>query len=243
MDKLRGITLILILMFVGCKGSTDKKNSNGGDKNVMPANFEIPYDFSEPGIIKLPVELNEISGIAYDSASDMLYAVEDEDGILYSMSMKKPELPTRIAKFSKKADFEDIVILGEDLYVLFSNGDVIKVKINNPGEIVQKYKFTDADRNEFETLVYDASLNKLLLICKDCKGDKKKYASVWQLDISTGEYKSSDVRVKAADLDGYPLDVALKPSAAVIDPISGDMYVLSSVNKMLIITDSSGNPK
>ena len=38
---------------------------------------------------------------------------------------------------------------------------------------------------EFETLYFDSSLNKLILVCKDCKEDNKKEVSTFAFDIAT----------------------------------------------------------
>src|SRR6188768_2333130 len=86
-------------IIAGC-GNTDKK-----DYPNSPM-----YEFANPKVIKLPEELDEISGIAYYSKDTSVFAIIDEDGILYKIPLKHPA-NIKQWKFGKGRDFEDIVLV------------------------------------------------------------------------------------------------------------------------------------
>src|SRR6476620_3467463 len=85
------------------------------------------YALSSPKVLELPEELDEISGIAYYPKDTSVFAIIDEDGILYKIPLKNPHA-VREWKFDKKRDFEDVVLIDSIFYVLVSNGDVESIR-------------------------------------------------------------------------------------------------------------------
>src|SRR4051812_23847686 len=129
------------------------------------------YDFKKPYVIKMPSELKEISGIAYYRKGNSIFAESDSKGDVYKISLNNPA-EIKKWKFGHSKDYEDIVLLNDTFYILSSNGDIVSLKLVNDSLSPSFYSFTEKGKNEFETLYYDDSLQKLVLICKDCKIDK-----------------------------------------------------------------------
>lgn len=200
------------------------------------------YNFQQAYQIKLPLQLDEISGVAYYDKDTSVFAINDERGWLYKLGLGNNRGMTRW-KFSAGADFEDLVLLDSTFYVLQSNGNIIKVSFVDSSALISKqFEFTYGQGNEFEILYYDEFRKKLILICKDCESDKKKSLTTYTFDPVTNEYSdqsfSIDVKTIAATLGKKK--IRFKPSAAAINPTDSMLYIVSSVNKLLVISDRNG---
>jgi uncharacterized protein YjiK len=196
---------------------------------------DLPYDLNHPSKnLSLPPLLNEISGISFAPEENSIYAIEDEDGNLYKFTINDV---SKIEKwnFGKKGDYEDLVYQDHYFYVLKSNGNIHKFNLES-GEVRNEttFNFPEKGNNEFETLYYDDQGKRLIMICKDCKGEKKTSLHAWAVNMQTGEYTPGVFQNTAEGKQ------ALKPSAAAINPKTNELYILSSVNKLLIIADKNG---
>ena len=216
------------------------------EKNKIPSNPDSRYDLLNPYLIKLPDELAEISGIAYYPKDTAVFAIEDEDGVFYKISLKRNEI--KKWRFDKKHDFEDVVLHDSIFYVLISNGDIEWLQFGNADSIITgKYEFPDAGkkRNEFESLYYDDSLRQLVLLCKDCEDDSKKTVSAWGYSIDSGLYTPSVITIDVQPVSQKlgEQKMKLKPSATAINPVTNELYILSSINHLLIVTDRAGKFK
>lgn len=223
-----------VLVNIGCSG--------GGTKSKEFANSDL-YNLSDPKVIDLPQELDEISGIAYYAKDTSVFAIVDEDGTLYKISLRDPK-SIRKWTFDKKRDFEDLVLIDSTFYVLIANGDVATIKFEGEKIHTSKVKFSDqiATANEFEILYQDNDSLTLNLICKSCEGEDKKSVGRFALTYkdSLPRYKpipSLDMGVAGERLG---VNKHLRPSAAAINPINGDLYVVSSIQKLLVIYDTRG---
>jgi uncharacterized protein YjiK len=203
------------------------------------------YNMRRASQFKLPLELDEISGIAYYPADSSLFAINDEKGWLYKI---KRGTGIKTWEFFKGADFEDIVLLDSVFYVLQSNGNIIRLSFGTQNTLaVQRYYFEQGgeSKNEFEILYYDSTKNKLILICKDCESDKKKSLTTFSFDPFTGKYTGSAFTINVSEIAAATGEekIKFKPSAASINPKNGLLYIISAINKLLVITDVNGNFK
>ncbi len=203
------------------------------------------YDLNNPMEFKLPQGLNEISGLAYYPKDSSVFAIIDEDGLLFKIFLNGSGTIKKW-KFDKKHDFEDIVLHDSTFYVLISNGDIETLKFDGDSIIANKSKLEDASKktNEFESLYYDDSLG-LVMMCKDCEDDKKKTITAWGYSPDSMAYSSDLFSIEAEQLAKKIKEKKLhfKPSAAAINPLTHELYILSSVNKLLVIADSRGMVK
>ena len=226
----------VVIAGLGLACNAQKKKLRFGNSSM--------YDLQNPVIIKLPDGLAEISGIAYYPKDTSLFAIKDEAGIFYKIYLNKKDVIKKW-RFEKNHDFEDVVLKDSLFYVLVSNGDIEELRFSGDSAHSDKFKFPvngGKKQNEFESLYYDDSLKQFILLCKDCDGDGKKTITAWGYDDSTKQFTPMiyviDVKPIAEQLgmDG----IKLRPSAAAINPVTNELYILSSLNHLLVVTDRQG---
>ena len=200
------------------------------------------YDFASPKIINLPIELDEISGIAYYPKDTSVFAVIDEDGLLYKIPIMDPS-KTQNWVFDKARDYEDLLVRDSTFYALVSNGDIVSIHFNGDSITTSKSTFSETSgkkTNEFEGMYLDS--NRIIIMCKECEEDKKRKISFYYFnDSSYKHYLSLDAAPIAEKMDKNKIE--LKASAVAVNPITNELYIISSVNKVLLITDKSGKLK
>lgn len=201
------------------------------------------YDLNNPFLIKLPVELDEISGLAFYAKDTSVFAIGDEFGWLYKIPLTSGR-PIHKWKFSSEGDYEDLAMVDKVFYVLQSNGNITAFTFDDHNQILKQNQDFPMSGNEFEILYYDPHLFKLTMICKDCEMDKKKALTVFYYNLLNKRFDdSSSINVTAiANMIGEK-KIKFKPSAAAINPVTDELYIVSSVNKLLIVADRKGNPK
>lgn len=233
------IEFFLLFFFVSSVSCT----YNDGDKNFQDSSM---YDFAHPKVIKLGDELNEISGIVYYPKDTSVFAIVDEEGRLYKIPLKQPG-NTRQWKFDKKHDFEDLVLVDSTFYVLVSNGDIEKVRFKGDEIITSSSNFSDflKGENEFESLYYDKDSASLVMMCKSCEADPKKSVSrfLYTISDSVPAYKTALSLNMAPVAEKLAINKHLKASAAAINPVNKDLYVVSSILKLIVIFDAKGDFK
>jgi hypothetical protein len=204
------------------------------------------YNLISPWLLKLPPALDEISGIAYYPKDKSILAIHDEFGWLYKVYLNEDQGIEKW-KYSTGADFEDLVLVDSTFYVLESNGSIIRFKFITPDSIDrEEFTFPTPGKNEFEILYRDLSMNRLILLCKDCEMDDKNSLTAFAFNLDSMGYEVNpafviDVRKIEDLMDEKKL--RYKPSAAAIHPITKELYIISSVNKVLVIADLVGIPK
>jgi len=197
------------------------------------------YDLKHPVTTKLPFVLNEISGLTYYSHDKSLFAIQDEEGYLYKIYTDRKDSMLRW-KFAGHGDFEDLVLLDSTFYILRSDGDIFATTIKD-SVTSTKYDFPDKG-NEIESMYYDPALRQMILVCKSCQDDKRKKLSTYAFDPTTRQYVTDTMQFdtkEIARLEGEE-KIKFKPSAAAINPLNGKIYLVSSVNKLLVIANRDG---
>ncbi|MEJ7626978.1 MAG: SdiA-regulated domain-containing protein [Ferruginibacter sp.] len=228
------LAICSIALFYGC----EKKKNKFPDSDM--------YDFSSPKVVTLPEELDEISGIAYYPKDTSVFAIIDEDGVLFKIPLRNPKA-LRQWKFDKKRDFEELVMIDSVFYALVSNGDVESIHFNGQTINTEKSNFSDQNKsvNEFESMFRENDSSRLIILCKSCEGDPKKSFSSLAYNYkdtsnSYVSYINFDMSVLESKLN---VDKHLKASAAAINPITKDIYIISSIQQLLVITNSKGEFK
>ena len=202
------------------------------------------YNYSSPTVIKLPEAVDEISGIAYYPKDTSVFAIVDEDGMLFKIPIMHPTA-TRQWRFDKKRDYEDIVLKDSIFYVLVSNGDIVTINFKGDSITTEKSDFSSKSKkaNEFESLYYNNDLGKLIMVCKECEDDTKKTFTLFSFGLSD----SSDSYNPYMTIDAVPIakkmgqeKMHVKASAAAINPVTEDLYILSAVNEIMIVLSKKG---
>jgi len=200
----------------------------------------VPYQLNRPEVIELKKGVDNISGIAYSTAGHVVYAIDDDHGDVYKIPLQQDP---QIEKwhFGAPEDFEDIVLVNNNIYVLSSKGRIAYMPLRFPVTSVQYSGLAAKGKNNFETLFKDPASNRLLMVCKECSADSKKKTSVFAFDLDKKEMLPEPVatlhlKEVNALLSGDPIK-ELRPSAAAVQPQTGEIYMLASVNKLLLILD------
>ena len=233
--KLTVVIGLLSIFSFGCTTKAQKEKFDNTDT----------YDFAQPKIINLPQALDEISGIAYYPKDTSIFAIIDEDGLLFKVSLNRPD-EVKEWRFDKQRDFEDIVYLDSTFYIMVSNGDLDKVTFVNDKIAVAKVDFPNASKkvNEFESMYFSADSNRMIILCKQCEDDKKSNLSSFYFSDSAHQF------INYRSMETEPLfqkigskKEKIKPSAAAINPLTKELYVLCSINKIIFIQDPQGKIK
>ncbi|MEP6746516.1 MAG: SdiA-regulated domain-containing protein [Bacteroidota bacterium] len=207
------------------------------------------YDLSKPVMYKMPPVLDEISGIAFSHGNtDTIFAEQDEEGKLFYFHLGDTEI--RHSKFSKRGDYEDVAICNGQVIMLRSDGIFYTFPLN---EIVNKVSGNTKEQagllpaGEYESMYADEATNTIYTLCKNCSDDKSSQ-SVTGHTFAIG----TDGRMLLKNQFSFneqPIAIlagkgklTLKPSALARNPITQQWYILSSVNKMLVITDGQWKP-
>ncbi|MES2646066.1 MAG: SdiA-regulated domain-containing protein [Bacteroidota bacterium] len=198
------------------------------------------YNFDTP--VKLPVKqaLSEISGICFPSGnSNFLYAIEDERGKIYTVDLisgAATDYP-----FGKKDDYEDLASYQQKLYVLNSRGTINSLTIPT-GEAPAFTVLTT-----FEGIVPAAEYegmcvanDSLYVLCKESSSvDAKHNLALYpfKIDEAGDLIPGTIIQPVTENIKGGKNNRKQKilPSAIAKNPVTGQWYILSGVNKMLLV--------
>lgn len=182
-------------------------------------------------LLELPKKLNEISGLEFISDS-VLASVQDEKGRVYLLNANTGKVIEHF-DFGPKGDYEGIAYHDNYYYVLRSDGKIYKTQ---PGKESEHFKFKNNKNFDFEGLCVDERNNQLLVACKT-HGEKKKRDHIYIYSFSLTKEKYDKKR--AFKIDKKEVDKNFKPSGIAIHP-NGDIYVLSSFSKSLLVLNNNG---
>ena len=203
------------------------------------------YDLSAPDDkMELDEKLHEISGMAYMPGEDLILAENDEKGTIYTVDFKGKTIEPSKLKFGGKDDYEDIVHTDSVEYLLVSTGSVLEVRrLNDTAVTTMEYMLNAGGTNEFESMYLDSARKGLVLLCKECAKEKDKVRRAYFYDMVTHEFSLDPLyHVYIAEIQSLLNDsnAEFKPSAAAINPITGQLFIVASVGKLLVITDKNG---
>ncbi len=190
------------------------------------------YQFQEPDEKwELPSSLDEISGIGLLNDSIMV-CQEDENGMLYLYNLFTKQVDKTIS-FGKQNDYEDLAIVGSEVYVLQSNGSIVQIVDYRQSPVVNKFKTTLSGKNDTEGLCYDPVTKALLVTCKDKQAESGSTAkSIFAFSLE--EKVIADKPFLNFD------EPEFAPSAVAIHPVSHNIFVLSAKKRRLIELSRAG---
>lgn len=280
-----GFLFILLLCFYSCGNKSAKigekepivkvakkevrlieeKDSNSSVEQIsLPKAYVFPYDFSVPmDKKKLPNDLIEISGL--DFLGGPLFAcIQDEKANIYVYNWDTDEITSKI-DFGKNGDFEDIEVVGKEIWVLRSDGDLYQIlNFNTEEQTTQKYETHLNDSNDTEGLSLDASKKKLLLACKGIGGkspELKGKKAVYSFDLATktlsekpvftvsleaiADQIQQDKKLRAFNkvaefFNPESGNVTFQPSGIDIHPSSKNIYLIATAGKLLVVLNPKG---
>jgi hypothetical protein len=231
--RFKDFTLKILLIITLCNFlmASLSCNTKRGTTYLSPPG----YDFNRPYVYKLPEILDEISGVSYYPKDSSVFAIQDEKGWLFKIHLSSP-LHVERWKFSSGGDYEDVALVDSNFYVLKSKGVIEKFKFLSGDSLsLQSFPVPQDAKNEFETLYYDSTLHQIILMCKNCEVDNKKQVTGWTFDPTKDSFASSFTIQTEPIRERLGEDTRFKPSAAAIHPLTGELYVVASVNHALAI--------
>jgi uncharacterized protein YjiK len=230
---LNSVCIVLIVLLAACRNKTELTSPP-------------EYSLTRPSIVKLPTYLDEISGITYYAKDKSVFVICDDKPWLYKVFLSG-SMNIEKWKIEDKSDYEDIAMVDSAFYVLQSKGRIFRFQFATPDSVaVEEYEFPSTAKNEFEILYYEKDQNRLIMLCKDCKEDNSDGLSAWAFDLSTKKFSPTPayvIDVRKIEALMKEEKVKFKPSAAAIHPLTGKLYIISSINKVLVVADKKGVPE
>lgn len=191
-----------------------------------------PYQFSGTQGVVLPKKLNEISGLCWMSDST-LACVQDERAELFTIHAQTGKILSHF-DFGKDADYEGIAFHGDTYYALRSDGRISAFVADS--KAYAHIKFPKGHDHDFEGLCVSPDGTQLLVACKTYgKKKKRDHILIYRFDLSTETYD----REPWVDLDADRVHPGFKSSGIAVHP-DGNIYVLSSASKTLLVLDGAG---
>jgi uncharacterized protein YjiK len=229
---------------------------------IVPADT-LPYRLDQPdAVLELPGELKEISGLCMVADGSCLAAINDEQGIIFLLDKNSGRI-LRELPFGADGDYEGIEILGEDAWIVKSNGTLYQVKnyLDARPQLV-RHKTILTKSHDVEGLCYLPDRQQLLLACKGVSfsgSDSLLKRAVYAFDLQqhslverpvfTLEYdklnpllpKAGGKKKKdAATGDEAKKELSFSPSGIAVHPITGEHYLLSARGNYLLVAGASG---
>ncbi len=231
-----------ILLLAGCSlMACGTRIKQAEQTEVFPYDLENP---SEKYIFKQ--ELDEVSGLGWYK-NNQIVAVNDEQGKVFVYDLEKKTVVEKF-DFGMKGDYEGVEVVGDDIYVLESNGTLTAFKADLPETRVLDTGIPK--KTEVEGLGYDAQTNRLLIAVKETEKKGKqvkdkvvyifdlKQKSIWQglvipEDALNEAEKRFDLKTKEKAAD-------CKLSGIAVHPQTQDIYLIASDGKKLIVVNRQG---
>lgn len=254
----RTSALLLVLFFISCTGGDKKTRGSQDTTDTARQQVLEPVDRK---IFWLPPELKEISGISFVNDS-LLVAIQDERGILFFYDLNQEKV-VRTYEFGKGKDYEDLAVVGSDLFIVNSSGTLYQLQnFMQPGSEPVVYKTQLTSDNNIEGLAYDKSRNRLLLAVKDKSLDNRDdHKGIYEFDLASHKLNPEPVySIELDEVESYfkgdqleefskkllkavgneNLNEIFRTSALNFDPKSGNLYVLSSLNNIIAVLNREG---
>lgn len=234
----RIIAILCTLMIVSCSYFTKKDDPSPKE-----------YNLTKPEKFTMPESLMEISGICfYKGRNDTVYAIQDENGKLFRLAWK--ESKQYHAHYGSTGDYEDVTILKNKVVVLKSNGHFYVFDFADATEpevdSVQIWKHL-LPEGEYESIYGNDSTGKVYVLCKNCEGDNIKKSSTGYIFDLRGDslVAAGSFQVDVTHIASIAGKVkrGFRPSGLAQNPITGEWFIISAVNKLLVITDANWKVK
>ena len=236
----------------------------GASRSPAPGPSLLPYDLDHPSArFTLPDDLVEISALT-DVDSSTVACVQDERGAIYFISLRDGR-KIREVPFSGPGDMEGLTRVGGDYFALRSDGLVFRLRERHTApdrmDVLDTFRI-DVPNENIEGLGYDERNNRVLVSPKDLmKGSKEgrdervlyafvpddpahRVEEVLRLRLSdlVAQATALGVSVPERTTDKGRVVPALKLrySSVSVHPMTGQYYLLSAVDRTLLVVDRAG---
>jgi uncharacterized protein YjiK len=236
----------------------------------MPLAFEaveptasFPYDMSYPySYFELDDILKNISGLTSSKDLKTITCIQSEDGKSYDIDRKSGKI-TNSTFFVTEGEFQGIEMVGDTMFAVKGSGQLFKIYgLKSAHKTVKAVRTGLARTESIEGLGYDLMNNRLLMTSKGQKeGDFSK--KIYEMDVKTNAtnpipaYEITLANVKGflaekkankeyqklyeeyvAKANAKSFDFA--PTSIAVHPMNQNIYVLSSLNNVLMVLNQQG---
>ncbi|MCB0600160.1 MAG: SdiA-regulated domain-containing protein [Saprospiraceae bacterium] len=210
----------------------------------------LPYETGEPdATYQLPGILREISGLAwYD---DTLWAIQDEDGLLFKMVPQDQEINITNFQFGPKDDYEALEWMDGYCYVVTSEAKLWQIDPKN--KTSRRLPSFWGKKHNVEGLTVTEDGHGLWVAAKEDQHDEERAVIAIDpnnLDASSkSRFSISDDKIrsfiKAQNNTGLkvPDKIDFHSSSIALNPLTGELFVLSSPEPQLLVLDPKGKIK
>jgi hypothetical protein len=232
------------------------------DKNIEKPGLGIGYNLSVPyKVYTLPKALQEISGMA-ETDTSAFACIQDEKEIVYIFDINKRQV-TKKLNLGYAGDYEGIARMDNTLYILRSDGVLSEIANFETDQPARTTYATGIPWKDNEGICSDPKNNRLLIAPKaapDKDSGNKKKRFIYGFDLISKKLNNEPVLI--IDLDeierfalenkikvplkdkkkggGKEPDIKFRMSAIEIHPITGRLFVLSSMDKLLFVFNMKG---
>jgi uncharacterized protein YjiK len=237
---------LVILLLIGpclissCQPGNSKKHN---DKTNKGETKKYQYDFAHPTKKwVLPHELKEISGNTWID-KDHLLIIEDLHPNLYLIRLGDSAIIEKTIPFrestEKKFDIEDVTVVGNTAYALWSHGSIYKISNWQSALQVKEIPTNLSKENNTEGICFDPVSGNLLISCKkesEMDDEKKSTRSVFAYDLKADSLitepflliHSNEIKKMTGE------KVEFYPSGIAVNPQTHDIFVLSTKDNKCI---------
>ena len=251
------LALFLTTQMCGNQPNTVKKTMSNTPSQALP------YDLSNPSTtFNLDASLHEISGLTATSKDGQLACLQDESGQLFYIDAQTGKATPSVI-FQNSGDFEGIEFVNNTFWATTSKGKLFKVwNLDKTPFDIETIKNESLKKENIEGLAYDKLTNRLLLASKGDKADGTQLRTIWAYDLQ----KQTPSVSKAFDIQLTDFQAFLKektdkkyaklikdyvenpittgfdfgPSGIAVHPLNRHIYIVSSINKILVVLSSEG---
>jgi uncharacterized protein YjiK len=251
------------------KDKGDKKDDDGDkkkDDDKKKDEGESPRAALGPGYrlnnpdstVVLPKTLNEVSGLSASSEAGTLWAVHDERGTLFRISIADGKVLKEI-ELGKRGDYEGVEEAEGLVYVGRSEGVLLVVDPAAKGDAKPKQLNFQKQLGlacDLEGVGYESRKKRLLLTCKNesmKSRQSNKAFEIYAMSVETQTVGKDPAYVLSENaIDDYiaahpELDDLKKskgkdfaPSGIAVHPDTAEIYILSTRGKMMLVLDPKG---
>jgi uncharacterized protein YjiK len=227
------ILLLFITLFYACE--PNKKNQKQNETAIIQ-NVNLPYDFENPTEkYDLPDKLKEISGLSYYK-KNQLVCVNDEQGKIFIYDIKEKKIIDKIP-FGKDGDYEGVEVVGDEVFVLKSNGKLKGFKMGVAFE--REIDCSEPEVVEYEGLGYDAKSKYLLLVAKERAKDVDDKKMIYAYDFDR-KVLFKHIAIPQDQVKDEANGKDFRPSGIAVHPKTGQTFIIASDGKKLLVLSEKG---
>ncbi|MFN0034227.1 MAG: SdiA-regulated domain-containing protein [Saprospiraceae bacterium] len=237
---------LAFIAFVLCFCNAKQPSAAPSPEFAIVTDSLLPYDLQNPSLsINLASEaLKEISGLSPTDSAGIYLAIADERGEVFFIDGNGGGAVSRRILFREKGDFESVEMVGKTIWAAKSNGDLFEITDweKSPPK-VEEFETPLKKTDDVEGLAYDPWRNALLLACK-ANPDSLYPRRIYAFDLKTktlGETPAYTIQPEEVNAL-VPYNETEKhdyfsPSGLAVHPLTGDVYVISTALKRLVVLD------